>query len=77
MERRPSTDRHAWNCPSYLFVEGNEKAAEEFVKYGTTEAITARHDHDRLSGGLSTQTRFDRFSVIRILLLLGFSFYYK
>ena len=74
MERRPSTDRHAWNCPSYLFVEGNEKAAEEFVKYGTTEAMTARRDHYGPSRGSSTQTRLDRFSVIRILLLLHFVF---
>ena len=37
-----------------------KKAEEEFVKYG--------------SRGLLTRTRFDRFSVIRILLLLGFVF---
>ena len=24
MERRPFTDRRAWNGPSYLFIEGNE-----------------------------------------------------
>ena len=77
MEWRPSTDRRAWNVPSYLFVEGNEKPAKEFLKYGMTEAMTARLDYDGPSQGPSTQTYFDRFSVIRILLLLGFCFYYK
>ena len=54
-----------------------KKAAEEFVKYGKTEAMTARSDHNDPSRGPSTQTRFDRFSVIRILVLLGFCSYYK
>ena len=26
MERRPSKDRHSWNGPSYVLVEGNEKS---------------------------------------------------
>ena len=51
-----------------------KKAAEEFVKYGTTEAMTARRDHGGPSRGPSTQRRFDKFSVIRILLLLDFVF---
>ena len=54
-----------------------KKAAEEFVKYGTTEAMMAHRDHDGPSRGPSTKMRFDIFSVIRILLLLGFCFYYK
>ena len=52
-----------------------KKEAEEFVKYGTTEAMTARRVHGGPSLGPSTQTRFERFSVIRILLLLGFLYY--
>ena len=54
-----------------------KKAVEEFVKYGTMEAMTAPHDYDGLSRGPSTRMRFDRFEVIRILLLLGFCFNYK
>ena len=49
-----------------------KKAAEEFVKCGTTEAMTARRDNVGPSRGSSTQPRFDRFLVIRVLLLLGF-----
>ena len=60
------TDCHT--CPSRIM----KKAAEEFVKYGTTEAMTARRDHYGPSRGPSTQTHLDRFSVIKILLLLGF-----
>ena len=43
MEQRPSMDRHAWNRPSYLSLRVMKKAEEEFVKYGTTEAMTVRH----------------------------------
>ena len=53
------------------------KVAEEYVKYGMMKAMMARRDHDGPSRGSSTQTRFDRFSVSTILLLLGFCFYYK
>ena len=49
-----------------------KRAAEEFVKYGMTEAMTARRDHDYASRGPSTQPRFDRFLANRILLRLGF-----
>ena len=52
-----------------------KKEAEEFVKYGMTEAMMASHDHDGPSTSPSTQTNFERFSVIRILLLLGFCLY--
>ena len=34
-----------------------------------------RHDHDVPSRGPSTQPRFDRFPVIRILVQLGFYFF--
>ena len=44
------------------------------MQYGTTEAMTARRDHYGPSQGPSTHTRLDRFSVIRIPLLLGFCF---
>ena len=64
-------DRRAWNRPSYLSLRVMKKAIEEFVKYVTTEAMTARHDHYGPSRGPSTQTRFDIFSVIGILFLLG------
>ena len=51
-----------------------KRAAEESMKYRMTETMTARCDHYGPSRGPSTQPRFDRFSVIRILLLLGFIF---
>ena len=72
MERRPSTDHRSLNGPSYLSVEGNKDNNINFVKFGTTEAMTARRDDDGPSRGLSTQTRLVRFSLIRTLLLLGF-----
>ena len=52
-----------------------KKLAEGFVKYRMTEAMTANRDHDGPSRGPSTRTHFDRFSVIRVLLLLGFCFF--
>ena len=67
-------DRRAWNCPSYLPSRVMKRAIEEFVKYGTTEAMKAHHNHDGPSLGTSTQPHFSRFSVIRVLLLLGFCF---
>ena len=39
MEQGPSTDRRAWNGPSYLPLRVVKKAAEELVKYGMTEAM--------------------------------------
>ena len=59
MERKPSTDRSAWNGLSYLLLRAMKRAAEEFVKYGMTEAMMARRDQDDLSRGPSTQPRFD------------------
>ena len=44
------------------------------MKYAMAKALTAHRDHDGPSRGPSTQPRFDRFSVIRIPLLLGFIF---
>ena len=54
-------DRRAWNRPSYLPSRVMKRAIEEFAKYGTTESMTARRDHDDLSGGPSTLPRFDIF----------------
>ena len=67
LKRRPSTDRCAYDGPPYLPLRGMKRAAEEFAKYGTTESMTARHDHDDPSRGSSIQPCFDRFPVIRIL----------
>ena len=63
LKRRPSTDRCAYDGPSYLPLKGMRRAAEEIAKYGTTESMTVRRDHD----GPSTQLRFGRFPAIRIL----------
>lgn len=65
-------DRRAWNGPSYLPLRVMKEATEEFVKYQRAEAITAHHDYNGLSRGPSTRIRFDRFLVIRILILLDF-----
>ena len=43
------------------------KQQKNCTKYGATEPMTVRHDHDDPSRGPSTQPRFDRFPVIRIL----------
>ena len=51
-----------------------KKAAEGFVKSRMTEAMTVCCDPDDPSRGPSTRTRFDRFSAIKVLLLLGFYF---
>ena len=59
-----------------LVVKGNkESSRRNCTKYGTTESTTVRHDHDVPSRGPSTQPRFDRFPVIRILVQLGFYFF--
>ena len=44
-------------------------------KYGTTESMTVHRDHDGPSCCPSTQPRFGRFPVIRILVYLGFYFF--
>ena len=67
LKRRPSTDRCAYDGPSYLPLRGMKRAAEEIAKYGTTESMTVRRDHDGPSRGPSTQSRFGRFPAIRIL----------
>ena len=51
------------------------KQKKNCTKYGATEPTTVRHDHDVPSRGPSTQPRFDRFPVIRILVQLGFYFF--
>ena len=51
-----------------LAVEGNEEEQQKkFHKYGTTESMTVRRDHDDLSRGPSTQPRFGRFPSNRVL----------
>ena len=51
-----------------LAVEGNEEEQQKKLhKYGTTESMTVRRDHDGLLLGPSTQPRFGRFPAIRIL----------
>ena len=67
LKRRPSMDRCAYDGPSYLPLRGMKRAAEEIAKYGTTESMTVRRDHDGPSRGLSIQARFGRFPAIRIL----------
>ena len=61
MERRPLLDRRAWNGPTYLPLTVMNRAVKEFMKYGVTEALTARRDHDGPSGGLLTQPLLDKF----------------
>ena len=73
LKRRPSMDRCAYDGPSYLPLRGMKRAAEEIAKYGTTDSMTVCRDHD----GPSTQPCFGRFQAIRILVLLGFYFFYK
>ena len=51
-----------------------KKPAEGFVKYRMMESMTAHRNHDGPSRGPSTRTRFDRFSAIKVLLFLSFSF---
>ena len=51
------------------------KQQKNCTKYGATEPTMVRHDHDVPSRGPSTQPRFDRFPVIRILVQLGFYFF--
>ena len=52
-----------------LVVEGNEERhRRNCTKYGTTDSTTVRHDHDGPSRGSSTQPRFGRFPVSRILI---------
>ena len=51
-----------------LAVEGNEEEQQKKLhKYGTTESMTARRDHDGPSRGPSTQPRFGRFPANRVL----------
>ena len=51
-----------------LAVKGNEEEQQKKVhKYGTTESMTVRCDHDDPSRGPSTQPRFDRFPADRVL----------
>ena len=55
--KESSTDRCANDGPSYLPLRGMKRAAAEIAKYGTTESMTVRCDHD----DPSTQLRFDKF----------------
>ena len=54
LKRRPSTDRCANDSPSYLPLRKMKRAAAEIGKYGTTESMTVRRDHDGPSRGPST-----------------------
>ncbi|TMW90497.1 hypothetical protein EJD97_015621, partial [Solanum chilense] len=40
---RPSTDRCAYDGPSYLPSRVMKRAAEEIAQYGKTESMTVRH----------------------------------
>ena len=44
VERRPSTDRCAYDSPSYLPLRRMKREAEEIAKYGTTESMMVRRD---------------------------------
>ena len=61
-----------------LMVKGNEERRRRICEVWNNGqpvmTMIARHDLDCLSRGPSTMPRFDRFSVIRILLLLSFVF---
>ena len=51
-----------------LAVEGNEEEQQKKLhKYGTTESMTVRRDHDDPSRGPSTQPRVCRFPANRVL----------
>ncbi|TMW99326.1 hypothetical protein EJD97_002742 [Solanum chilense] len=54
--------------PLYLTSRGMKRAAEEIAKYGTTESMTVRRDHDGPSCVSSTQSRFGRFPANRVLI---------
>ena len=56
-----------WRSVTLAFEENEESSRRNYTKYGTTESTTVRHDHDGPSRGASTQPRFGRFPVIRIL----------
>ena len=43
---RPSTDRCAYDGPSYLPSRGMQIATKKLHKYGTTESMTVRRDRD-------------------------------
>ena len=51
------------------------KQQKKLHQVWTTESTTVRCDHDDPSHGSSTQPRFGRFPVIRILVSLGFYFF--
>ena len=58
-----------------LAVEDNEEEQQKkLLKFGTTESVTVRRDHDDPSRGPSTQPRFDKFPANRILVYIGFYF---
>ena len=51
-----------------LAVEGNEEEKQKKLhKYGMTESMSARRDHDNPSWGPSTLPRFRRFPANRVL----------
>ncbi|TMW80406.1 hypothetical protein EJD97_020444 [Solanum chilense] len=60
-ERRPSTDRCAYDGPLYLPLRGMKRAVEEIAQVWDDGV------HDGPSQGPSTQPHFGRFPAIRIL----------
>ena len=57
----PKTFRHTLHRGEW------REQQKELHKYGTTESMTVRRDHDGPSRGPSTHPRFGRFPAIRIL----------
>ena len=67
-ETKPSTDRCAYDGPSYLPSRVMKREAEEKLhKYGTMESMTVRRDHDDPLRVPSTQPHFDGFLANRVL----------
>ena len=67
LKRRPSTDRCAYDGPSYLLSRIMKEQKNKFQKHGTTESLTVCRDHDDPSRVPSIQPRFERFPANRVL----------
>ncbi|TMW80712.1 hypothetical protein EJD97_016272, partial [Solanum chilense] len=46
LEQRPSTDRRNCDDPSYLTLRATKRQQKKLHKYGTTESMTVRRDHN-------------------------------
>ena len=64
---RPSTGRCACDDPSYSLSRVMKRAAEETTQVWDDGVHNGPRDHDDPSRGPSTQMRFDRFPVNRVL----------